>query len=72
MCKDCYSKQKSAHLPSKEILTDLILNYPMLRVGEMYGVSDNAVRKWCRKYDLPFTRKGISDLKDKMHQNASA
>lgn len=72
MCKDCYSKQKSEHLPSKEILTDLILNYPMLRVGKMYGVSDNAVRKWCRKYDLPFTRKGISNLKDKMNQNASA
>lgn len=23
----------------------------------MFNVSDNAVRKWCKKYDLPYTKK---------------
>ena len=25
----------------------------------MFNVSDNAVRKWCKKYDLPYTKKCI-------------
>ena len=72
MCESCYSTHRFSRIPPKETLTELILNYPMLHIGKMYGVSDNAIRKWCRKYDLPFTRKGISDLRDKLNQKASA
>jgi hypothetical protein len=72
MCKPCYLKSEGDHLPSKETLTELILNYPMLHIGKMYGVSDRAVRKWCKKYDLPSNKKGILDLKNKLNQKASA
>lgn len=29
-------------------------------IGEQYGVRDNSVRKWCKKYNLPFTKKEIN------------
>ena len=72
MCKPCYLKSQGGRLPSKETLTELILNYPMLRIGKMYGVSDRAVRKWCKKYDLPSNKKGILDLKNKLNQEVPA
>lgn len=39
--------------PSKEELAELIeQKTTWLALGKMYGVSDNAVRKWARKYEL--------------------
>ena len=63
MCISCYLKKKSSNIPSKEILTDLLLEYPMTQIGKMYGVSDNSVRKWCKKYGLPFLKNDIAKLK---------
>jgi|688.fasta_scaffold612440_1 5-methylcytosine-specific restriction endonuclease McrA len=37
--------------PSRENLDKLIEQYPMTTIGKMYGVSDNAVRKWKKHYD---------------------
>lgn len=54
MCIDCYHKKISEHIPSKEDLEKLIYNTPFTKIGEMYDVSDNTVRKWCKKYGLPF------------------
>ena len=63
MCIDCYLKKKSSRIPSKEILMDLILKYPMTQIGKMYGVSNNSVKKWCKKYNLPFLKNDINELK---------
>ena len=38
--------------PNKEELQDLIKNNTWVDLGKMFGVSDNAVRKWARKYKL--------------------
>lgn len=54
MCRDCWNKNISKNIPSKEDLEKLIYNTSFTKIGEMYGVSDNAVRKWCKKYGLPF------------------
>lgn len=43
--------------PSKEKLERMIETMPVLRIGKRYGVSDNAVRKWAKRYGLVF-RKG--------------
>ncbi len=53
-CHDC----SAIHLqkvprPSKEELYNDLLNDSFLAVGKKYGVSDNAVRKWCKRYGLP-------------------
>ena len=63
MCISCYLKKKSSNIPSKEILIDLILKHPMTQIGKMYGISSNSVKKWCKKYDLPFLKDDIAKLK---------
>ena len=47
LCADCYRKQEqqNSKCPSKEQLLQDIQNMPMIKVGEKYGVSDNAIRK---------------------------
>lgn len=39
---------------------NLIKTLPFTTIGEQYGVSDNSVRKWCKKYNLPSTKKEIN------------
>lgn len=41
---------------SKEELENLISKYPMTTVGKMLGVSDNAVRKRCKKLGIDLKR----------------
>lgn len=64
MCRSCRNKENSKHIPEKEELINLILNHNMCAIGRMYGVSDTAVRKWCKKYDLPFRKKEIEIFKN--------
>lgn len=59
MCNECYKKEKAKNIPSKEELESLIYTLPFTKIGEIYGVSDNAVRKWCKKYNLPYRKKDI-------------
>lgn len=40
--------------PSKNELEKLIYELPFTKIGEIYGVTGNAVRKWCKKYNLPY------------------
>lgn len=53
LCLICYSKKKSERIPNKETLYDLLLHNSFCSVGRLYGVSDNAVKRWCDKYNLP-------------------
>lgn len=48
--------------PSKDSLENLIQNHSFVQIGRIYGVSDNAIRKWCKGYGLPFRK---SDIKQK-------
>lgn len=38
--------------PTKEELQNLIVSTSWVQIGKMFNVSDNAVRKWARKYNL--------------------
>ncbi len=42
--------------PSKEKLEELLRDNSFVAVGKMFGVSDNAIRKWAKKYGLPNKR----------------
>ena len=55
-CTDCYIKyrKENTDIPSKEIIYNLLLSKSFEEIGRIYGVTGNAVKKWCRKYDLPF------------------
>lgn len=63
LCMDCYNKEKAKNIPTKEVLIDKLLNYSVLAIGKMYNVSDNAVRRWCRKYELPYKREDIIEFR---------
>lgn len=47
-------KKQESKIPDKEILFQKLLEYKNFsKVGRYFGVSDNAVRKWCIKFGLP-------------------
>lgn len=59
MCTECAKKEKAKNIPPKEELEHLIYKLPFTEIGKRYGVTDNSVRKWCKKYDLPFRKKDM-------------
>lgn len=63
-CLSCAPKHKElcSNCPSKEELLVQILHYPFTYIGKFYGVSDSAVRKWCKKFNLPSTKSEIREF----------
>lgn len=54
LCEICYKKTtRKIERPSREELKNLIRQKPFTQIGLLYGVSDNAVRKWCISEGLP-------------------
>ena len=45
-------KSRKVQRPSYEELKNLTKTLPMTQIGKMFGVSDNAVRKWIKRYEL--------------------
>ena len=54
--------QRKVDRPNKEDLLELIKNNSFTDIGKQFGVSDNAIRGWCKNYDLPFRKKDIKLL----------
>lgn len=65
-CRSCAAaaKIKPINAISREDLKKLIRIQPFTKLGEMFGVSDNAIRKWCIKYNLPKTKSDIQKYTD--------
>lgn len=67
-CPECALKHNRTHKvspsdkPSKGELLQLIKEKPFTEIGRMYGVTDNAIRKWCRKLGLPSTKRELNAL----------
>lgn len=67
-CGSCASKHKNNYKvkleerPTKEQLFDLIRTKSFTSIGEMYGVTDNTIRKWCKNYGLPSTKKELREI----------
>lgn len=56
LCRSCVRKDvylKANKTPIKEELYNLLCENSFLKVATMYGVTDNAVRKWCDKFKIP-------------------
>ena len=59
-CLECYPKfQQKVERPTREELKFLIRENSFVSIGKKYGVSDNAIRKWCRAVNLPTKKKDI-------------
>ena len=53
-CHSCEGKHRRVDKPvTREELKNLIRTIPFTKIGEKFGVSDNAIRKWCDGYGLP-------------------
>lgn len=67
-CPECALKHNRVHKispsdkPSKEELLQLIKEKPFTEIGRTYGVTDNAIRKWCKKMGLPSTKRELNAL----------
>lgn len=61
MCARTVQSMKSSK-PSREELKEKIKSLPFTVIGKEYGVTDNAVRKWCKTYSLPFKSKEIKEI----------
>jgi len=46
-------------MPSMTELISHLSDKTMVQIGEIYGVSDNAIRKWLKKYDIPTSKRLI-------------
>ena len=65
-CVDCANKhrQKVSKEVIREELKDLIRRLPFTQAAKEYDITDNALRKWCDKYNLPRTKKEINSYSD--------
>ena len=65
LCSECYAlASRKVERPDRQTLKDDIRNMSMLQVGKKYGVSDNAIRKWCDAYGLPRKKTEINSYSD--------
>ena len=59
-CLQCnYLNLRKCLRPTREQLKDLIRKFSFVEIGQKFNVSDSAIRKWCKNYNLPFKRKEI-------------
>ena len=54
---------------SREDLKNKIRTTPFTKIAEEYFVTDNAVRKWCKKYNLPYRKRDIKKFSDQEWEN---
>lgn len=64
-CKDCTAKiSRIVIRPTREELKNLIRIKSFVELGRIYNVSDNAIRKWCKNYNLPSKKSDIKKMSD--------
>ena len=69
-CSECNNNfRKKEQKISREELKDLIRNFPFTQIGKMFNISDNCVRKWCIKNNLPSTKKEINSYSNEEWEN---
>ena len=69
-CIECEKiNRRIVERPSREELKQLIRIEPFIKIGSMFNVTDNAIRKWCDGYKLPRTKKEINNYTDEEWEN---
>lgn len=66
-CNNCENERRRKNTPmlvDREELKKLIRTQSFTQIGKNFGVTDNAIRKWCDKYNLPRTKKEINSYTD--------
>ena len=64
-CEDCWHKlQRKVERPFREVLKEDVRTTPFLKLSEKYGVSNTAIKKWCKSYGLPYKKSEIKLISD--------
>ena len=70
LCSECNHKEQQKVLrPSREVLKEEIRQFSFTYLANKYGVSDNAIRKWCKRYGLPYKALKIHNMSDEEWKN---
>ena len=65
-CEECeHKRQRKTKWPQRDELKNLIRTESFSSIGKKYNVSDNAIRKWCKNYNLPTKKSEIKKYSDK-------
>lgn len=66
-CVNCENKRRlKTDLPiNRETLKQMIRIMPFTTIAKHFSVSDNTIRKWCDKYNLPRKASEIKKISDK-------
>lgn len=65
LCSECAKiAQRRVSRPDRDTLKEDIRKYSFVEIGRKYGVSDNAIRKWCKGYGLPYKKTLIKKISD--------
>ena len=57
LCHSCGNKRRrKVERPTKESLQKMVETMPMVDIGKLFDVSDNAVRRWCLSMNIPCKR----------------
>lgn len=71
-CRNCNNsfllKQREKKIERGE-LKAMIRTKPFTSIAKDFGVSDNAIRKWCDSYNLPRTKREINSYSDEEWNN---
>ena len=69
-CLECaHLKLRVSERPSREELKGLIRTKSFCSIAREYNVSDNAIRKWCKSYNLPSKPTEIKKYSDEEWKN---
>ena len=64
-CPECKSfLERKVERPSREELKKLIREESFTKIASLYGVTDNAIRKWCDAEGLPRKKTDIKNMTD--------
>ena len=64
LCAKCHRASVQKMWPTRDYLKNLIRTIPFEEIGKMFNVTGNAVRKWCKAYNLPYRVKDIKLVSD--------
>ena len=60
-CEGLHRKIPLKDMPiTREELKKMIRDIPFTEIGKRFSVTDNSIRKWCDKFNLPRTKKEIN------------
>jgi hypothetical protein len=59
---ECANRAQSSNISKEDLLNNIInSNGNFTQIGKVYGITDNAIRKWCKKYGFPTHTKDLKE-----------